>query len=123
MLEDIPATAEEWEEARQSVARSRAYRKERVEGYEGLVQNISSRILAIDPIGIRGKSADEYEMEAELIVIALLDGVSANGLTEAIHKVFIDCFDENMAGPVGRFSGLASDVWSFWSQTRRIYLV
>jgi hypothetical protein len=56
--------------------REREERKQRVVGHEEIVGRVSALLFAADPVGINfDDNTDEYDLEAEMIVIRLLDGV------------------------------------------------
>lgn len=109
--------ATEWERSQREVRSSKEHRYAQTVTQRGLVNEVSKILFAADPIGINfDTNTDEYDSEAETIVIALGD---ANGPAEVqalTHETFAQWFGPHLAGPVERYAGVATDIWDLWQR-------
>jgi hypothetical protein len=84
-----------------------------------LVDEVAALLFRADPAGINfGSNTDEYESEAEVIVLGL-DGTSgAEDVAELTQRVFSVWFDADIAGPVERYEPVAAEIWDAWLRHR-----
>ena len=99
------------------VQRNKAERLRRLAGHNRLVITVSSLLFEADPMGIASEP-DEYDMEAEIISIQLLGGLTEAALPAAVHETFVSCFDAVAAGAAKRHDGIAAQIWEAWRAYR-----
>ena len=84
----------------------------------GVVAAISAALLEEDPIGLgEGADPDEYDSEAESIVMRLSDQshlASEEELLQIVHDEFTRWFGNDLAGPRERYLGASSRVHRLW---------
>ncbi len=69
-------------------------------------------LLRHDPIRIfLAANFDEYDLEVSKILPKLRDVKTAAELRTVIHRVFISCFSEKIAGPEKDYEKIAVDAW------------
>jgi hypothetical protein len=102
--------------------RVRAAKELRVQlttGKRDLVRQIAELLFANDPMGINfGSNVDEYTAEAESIVIELPGASDVHDIATLIHRVFVQWFSPEDAGPQERYEAVAGDVWETWVRHR-----
>ncbi len=59
-------------------------------------------------------NADEYQAEAESIVIGLPHTKSPDDVHHLTYDVFVHWFDATTASPLERYPQIAEDIWSLW---------
>lgn len=80
-----------------------------------LVDAISAVLFKADPVGINfDTNTDEYDAEAETIVIALPRAAGPGDVRSLTHGAFVQWFDAETAGPIERYTAVANEIWSLW---------
>jgi len=111
--------SDEWVAALDRVGADMAARKQALLPLAGVVTSISQSLYAADPIGLRGLGAaeDEYDSEAETIVMRLGDRrevVDVDHVRTVVHEEFVRWFDATTAGSADRYGDVAADVHRLW---------
>jgi len=76
-----------------------------------LVQDVSQSLFAADLIGINFETnTDEYDSEAETIVIALPQAARPKDVQALTHETFVQWFDPQTAGPAERYAAVGVDI-------------
>ncbi len=101
------------------VAADRDARRNALRGMEEVVASVMSALHKADPIGLveMGSPDDEYESEAETIVMRLADRreiVSVEDAVSIVHEEFVRWFSEDMAGERDRYEAVGADVHTLW---------
>jgi hypothetical protein len=82
-----------------------------------LVDAVSEALFRADPIGINfDTNTDEYDAEAETIVIALPSAAGPEEVKTLTHAAFVQWFGAATAGPIERYGSVADDIWHLWSR-------
>lgn len=116
---DRPSEAEQWESIQAEVRRAKEHRYALTVTQRDLVDEVSQVLFQADPVGINFETnTDEYDAEAETIVIALPNAHGPDDVKALAHESFVQWFDEQTAGPVGRYTEVASEIWSLWQRYR-----
>ncbi len=93
-------------------------RKARVGPYRDLADEILALLSRHDPIGINVEdNTDEYDPEAETIVLRLVDAgtiLSADEIKVLVHEEFVRWFGDGIAGPVERYRRIAQEIRELW---------
>lgn len=93
--------------------------RRRLAGHEPIVTRVSALLFEADPAGINFEdNTHEYDPEAKMIVIRLLDGLPEPALQSAVHETFISMFDAHIAGPAKRYGDVSSQIWEAWCSYR-----
>ena len=80
-----------------------------------LVDAISAVLFKADPVGVNfDTNTDEYDAEAETIVIALARAAGLDDVRSLTHEAFVQWFDAETAGPIERYTAVANEIWSLW---------
>ncbi|WP_200942550.1 hypothetical protein [Knoellia sp. Soil729] len=80
-----------------------------------LVNAISAALFKADPVGINfDTNTDEYDAEAETIVIALPRAAGPEDVRSLTHETFVQWFDAETAGPIERYTAVAHEIWTLW---------
>jgi len=112
-----PTVDGQWERISQEVAAAKASRVAATADSRDLVEAISDALFRADPVGINfGTNTDEYDSEAETIVIALPNTSGPRDVQLMVHECFVQWFDAQMAGPPARYAGLADTIWGLWQR-------
>lgn len=87
----------------------------------GIVTAVSATLHEADPIGLvaDGADPDEYDPEAETIVMSLADrheAVSVDDVHAIVHEEFVRWFGEDIAGDPDRYLEVAVDVHRLWGE-------
>jgi hypothetical protein len=94
-------------------------RKVATAGQEDLVAEISGILFDADPIGISFESnADEYDSEAEMIVIALARANGPDDVRRLTHRCFAERFNVEIAGQEARYESIAQSIWIATQRSR-----
>lgn len=94
---------------------SKARRKEQTATQRNLTDRVSAILFDADPVGINFDSnADEYEAEAEAIVIALPEATGIDDVTDIAYGAFVQWFDVETAGQREQYIGVAAQIWDEW---------
>lgn len=56
-------------------------------------------------------NTDEYDAEAETIVIALPKGAGVDDVRALTHEAFVQWFGEATAGSIDRYDAVAHEIW------------
>lgn len=84
--------------------------------YKDLFVAISAIFFKHDPIGLDFESnIDEYDPEVGPLLVRLPHCRSAADVQKAVHEVFIELFDAQLAGPPERYAGIGVEVWELWN--------
>lgn len=76
---------------------------------------MSQILFRADPVGINfDTNTDEYDAEAETIVIGLPRTSGPADVKALAHETFVQWFDAHTAGPIDRYAAVASEIWSLW---------
>ena len=87
--------------------------RELIDGYVQLAQALEALLYRHDPVGIAfGDNRDEYSPEAGTILPKLPTAQSVDDVRRILHAEFVRWFDEETAGPVSRYQGIAEEVWA-----------
>jgi hypothetical protein len=91
--------------------------------YGLLFDSVAALLFRHDPIGIAfdNENVDEYEPEAGTILPRLRSCESSADALSVIHEEFVRWFDIETAGPIERYTEMASEIWHLW-QTHRLTL-
>lgn len=85
--------------------------------YKELYNEVSEILFHHDPIGINfDDNTDEYEPEVGTILPRLTSANSIDDVRLIVHEEFIKWFDEDIAGPIERYSQIAEEVWKAWKK-------
>ena len=93
-------------------------RRDAVAPMADVVRDISAVLYEADPVGVAGSGdEDEYDSEAETIVLRLAD--ERRLLTDAdvlgiVHEEFQRWFGEDLAGPPSRYADVSERVSAAW---------
>lgn len=105
----------EWDRIEDTVRLAQNERAAQTMGQRDLVLAVSALLFEADPVGINfTTNTDEYDAEAETIVIALSDASGPHQLPALVHTIFVHWFDAATAGPVERYAPLAEPIWELW---------
>jgi hypothetical protein len=84
-------------------------------GREELVAVVEALLFRHDPIGINFETnTDEYEPEAETIVLRLPAADNETDALKIIYGTFVEWFDDQIAGPNERYHPIAEAIWALW---------
>lgn len=96
---------------------ARQHRYEQTATKRDLVDAVSAVLFRADPIGINFETnTDEYDAEAESIVIALPNTNGPDDVRALTHEVFVQWFDPQTAGRINRYTPVADEIWILWCQ-------
>lgn len=105
----------EWERIQAEVRAAKQHRYERTWTQRDLVDAVSALLFRADPVGINFETnTDEYDAEAETIVIALPRATGLDDVRALAHEAFVQWFDAHTAGPIDRYTAVATEIWSLW---------
>jgi hypothetical protein len=87
----------------------------------GIVTAISKALLEADPIGLAADGApdDEYDPEAETVVMSLADRhepASIGDVHDVVHAEFVRWFGEDIAGDRDRYLEVSVEVHRLWGE-------
>ena len=112
-----PSEAEQWERIQAEVRSAKEHRYALTVTQRDFVNEVSQVLFRADPIGINFESnTDEYDAEAETIVIAIPNARGPDDVKALAHESFVQWFDAEMAGPIERYAEVASEIWSLWQR-------
>ena len=105
----------EWERTHDQVRVGKQHRLAQTPTQRDLVDAISAALFEADPVGLNfGTNTDEYDAEAETIVIALPRAAGPEHVRALTHETFMQWFGAHTAGPEERYVAVAQDIWSLW---------
>ena len=114
---DRATEAKKWERTQAEVRKAKEHRYAQTVTQRDLVAEVSQVLFRADPIGINFETnTDEYDAEAETIVIALPKAHGPDDVMALTHESFVRWFDARTAGPAERYSGVATEIWSLWQR-------
>lgn len=80
-----------------------------------LLRQVSRILFQHDPLGVDFESnTDEYDGEAELILMRLRANPSAPDVRTIVYQVFVELAGEKTAGAIGLYLNVARDVRMLW---------
>ena len=110
---------EGWERIQDEVRRARQSRFEQTVTQRDLVDAVSQILFRADPVGINFETnTDEYDAEAETIVIGLPSTRGPDDVKALTHEAFVHWFDAQTAGPIDRYAAVALEIWNLWRRHR-----
>ena len=86
------------------------------------VERVGAILYRSDPIGLAddyGDNADEYVLEAQLIVAGLPGCRTARDVHRLVYETFVTCFDRQIAGDSQTFADPAAEIWAEWGRLAR----
>ncbi|MEQ7010407.1 hypothetical protein ABN028_29940 [Actinopolymorpha sp. B17G11] len=105
----------QWEHIQAEVRRARQSRFEQTVTQRDLVDSVSQILFRADPVGINFETnTDEYDAEAETIVIGLPNTHGPEDVNALTHETFVQWFDAQTAGPIERYAAVSSEIWNLW---------
>lgn len=91
----------QWERLQAEVHAAKQLRFEQTVTQRDLVEAVSALLFRADPVGINFETnTDEYDAEAETIVIALPRLTGPNDVKALMHEPFVQWFDAQTARPI-----------------------
>jgi len=109
------AEDEQWERIRAEVRTAKQSRFEQTATQRQVVDAVSQILFRADPVGINFETnTDEYDAEAETIVIGLPNAQGADDVKALTHETFVQWFDARTAGPVEQYAAVAAEIWNLW---------
>lgn len=110
----------EWERIQDEVRAAKEHRLAQTATQRELVDAISATLFEADPVGIAFETnTDEYDAEAETIVIALPNAAGPRDVAALTHAAFVQWFGAATAGPLERYDHIAHEIWRLWRQLQR----
>ena len=88
-----------------------------------LISEISSILFKFDPIGLNfGENTDEYDPEAEAILLRITKETSKKELLDIIFEEFVHFFDINLAGNKNSelYSNITEKIWEILVHNNKI---
>jgi hypothetical protein len=83
-------------------------------GFTSVVNRISAILFKADPIGINfGHNSDEYDSEAETIVLRLIEGAREEDISRVVHEEFERWFGDLSDEDV-QYVKIAREIWEAW---------
>lgn len=105
----------QWERIQDEVRAAKQDRLAQTATKRDLVEAISAVLLRADPVGINFETnTDEYDPEAETIVIALPRSAGPDDVRALTHECFVQWFGAASAGPIERYAPVSHEIWSLW---------
>jgi hypothetical protein len=107
----------DWETHAARIKAERAERLRQLSGYEEVVAKVSAALFASDPIGINSEdNTDEYDPEAQTIVIRLMGETGKPDVVTIVHEEFTRWFGSGTAGPRREYEGIGQEISRLWSE-------
>jgi len=104
---------DDWNRQSEEIRRAKEARRSALVGREALVAEVSAILFESDPIGINFEwNTDEYDSEAETILLRLGDARGPEDVQRIAHEEFVLWFDEKIAGPPARYAEVARAIWA-----------
>lgn len=114
-----PSAEQEWEQQKTVIQAAKQSRFAQTVTQRDLVAEISGILFEADPIGINFESnTDEYDAEAETIVIALPRARGADDVRSLTHEAFVQWFDPETAGSMERYRAASAEIWKAWQRSQ-----
>src|SRR5215471_1145914 len=115
--EKRPPEDAQWERIQAEVRTAKQSRLEQTATQRELVDAVSQILFRADPIGINFETnTDEYDAEAETIVIVLPNAHRPKDVTALTHETFVQWFDAEDAGSIDHYNAVASEIWNLWKR-------
>lgn len=112
-----PSAEQEWEQQKASIQAAKQSRFAQTVAQRDLVAEVSRILYEADPIGTNFESnTDEYDAEAETIVIALPRARNADDVRALTYEAFVHWFDPKTAGPIERYRAVSAEIWHAWQR-------
>lgn len=109
----------DWERKKVEIDAAKRQRFAQTATQREIVTEVSRILFEADPIGINFESnTDEYDGEAETIVIGLAGARSADDVRSLTHEAFVQWFDAQTAGPAERYASIAAGIWDAWRRAQ-----
>lgn len=109
----------DWDVVSAEVMAERASRHDRLVGREDLVADVSAILFEADLIGLNFETnTDEYDSEAETIVLRLHEANGPKDVQRIAHEEFTKWFDPQLAGSRKRYAAVGGSIWSAASRTQ-----
>jgi len=87
--------------------------------YPTLFAQLSQLLFTADPVHISSAGfPDEYEPEVATILPRLEHAQRESDVLDIIHEEFVRWFDASVAGPKEKYTDLATQVWSTWTEAK-----
>jgi hypothetical protein len=113
-------TSEAWEAVTERARMDMEARRRALTPLADVVGKISAALLEEDPVDLgKGIDADEYDSEAETIVLRLADRrsvASEDEVLRIVHEEFVRWFGADLAGTPDRFESVAAAVHRLWGE-------
>lgn len=104
-----------WERLQAEVLAAKQSRFEQTVTQRNLVDAVSQILFRADPAGINFETnTDEYDAEAETIVIGLPKAHHLQDVKALTHETFVQWFGAQTAGPIDRYTAVTSEIWNLW---------
>ncbi len=83
---------------------------------ESFVDRVDAVLAKFDVLSLIefGASVNEYDIEAKRIANRIYEVSSIQDVLDLTHSVFVECFDEKIAGSKERYVFVAEEIWSVW---------
>lgn len=108
---------EDWERKKVEIEAAKRQRYAQTVAQRDLVAEVSRILFEADTIGINFESnTDEYDAEAETIVIALPRARTADDARALTYETFVQWFDPVTAGPIERYRAVSAEIWQAWQR-------
>lgn len=105
----------EWERIQAEVRAANQWRFDQTATQRDLVDAVSQLLFRADPVGINfDTNTDEYDAEAETIVIGLPRTGGPEDVKALAHEALVQWFDAQTAGPADRYAAVAAEIWNLW---------
>ena len=105
----------EWKRIHDQVRVGKQHRLAQTTTQRDLVDAISAALFEADPVGLNFRTnTDEYDAEAETIVIALPRAAGPDDVKALTQETFVQWFGADTAGPEERYVDVAQAIWSLW---------
>ena len=109
----------DWERKKVEIDAAKRQRFAQTATQRELVTEVSRILFEADLIGINFESnTDEYDAEAETIVIGLAGARGADDVRSLTHEAFVQWFDAQTAGPAERYTSDAAGIWDAWRRAQ-----
>lgn len=83
--------------------------------YGALYDELITLFFHHDPMGLDAETnTDEYSPEVRAILLRLASCSSVEDVASLLYGVFIEYFDEKLAGPRSSYERMAPSVWDLW---------
>jgi hypothetical protein len=106
-------TGSDWARNADRIRAESQARRNALIGREALVAEVSAILFEADPMGINyDQNTDEYDSEAETIVLRLNQALGPEDVQRIAHEEFVRWFDAFHAGPPARYAKIGDAIWA-----------